>query len=126
MNEGAPKAVAARSRRASPPLRGDVQALLALLAFDEASAGLKDGGADLAVRRGAIASRIPREALDVYDSALRRGLLPAAVPTRGRVCWGCFHGLSAPVAAPFLHEEVFLCCPHCERLLFNPSWTERK
>jgi hypothetical protein len=28
-------------------------------------------------------------------------------------------------AAPFLNEEAFLCCPHCERLPFDPTWTER-
>jgi predicted nucleic acid-binding Zn-ribbon protein len=90
-----------------------------------ASRGLRNGCADLAVRRGAITSRVPREALEDYESALRRGLLPAAVATRGKVCWGCFHPLSAAVAAAFLNAQAFVRCPHCERVLFNPDWNER-
>jgi len=90
-----------------------------------ASGGLRDGCADLAVRRGAITSRIPREAREEYESALRRGLAPAAVATRGKVCWGCFHPLSAAVAAEFLNAQAFVRCPHCERVLFNPDWKER-
>jgi len=120
-----------------------VQALLALVALDESVAKREASVAptpaldertsselarlepELRARRGGIASRIPREALETYESALRRGLVPAAVATRGAVCWGCFHRLSTAVTAPFLHEEVFQCCPHCERLLYNPDWTER-
>lgn len=205
MNRAEPKSVAARSKRASGLPRGDVQALLALVALDEsvakgeasvaqtlalaerasselarleselrgtrdelrrrersaaekgeieklqrslrdgerhvtqqmqlaerkqedavaASAELRDACADLAARRGAIASRMPREALEDYESALRRGLLPAAVATRGKVCWGCFHPLAAALAAQFRNDEVFLRCPHCERVLFNPDWIEQ-
>jgi len=90
-----------------------------------ASADLRDACADLAARRGAITSQIRREALENYEAALRRGLMPAAVATRGRVCWGCFHGLSAAVAAEFHDSKAFLRCPHCERVLFNPDWSER-
>jgi predicted nucleic acid-binding Zn-ribbon protein len=90
-----------------------------------ASAALRDGCADLAVRRGAITSQLPLEALEDYERALRRGLAPAAVATRGKVCWGCFHPLSAAVAAEFLSSEAILCCPHCERVLFNPDWRGR-
>jgi predicted nucleic acid-binding Zn-ribbon protein len=91
-----------------------------------ASAALRDACADAAGRRGAIIGRIPQQALKVYESALQRGLLPPAVATRGAVCWGCFHRLSGMPVAPFLSEEAFVCCPHCERLLFNPEWTERR
>jgi predicted nucleic acid-binding Zn-ribbon protein len=90
-----------------------------------ASGTLRDGCADLAVRRGAITSRVPREALAGYESALRRGLVPAAVATRGKVCWGCFHALPAATAAEFMNAQGFLRCPHCERVLFNPDWNER-
>lgn len=91
-----------------------------------AATALDEACADLAVRRGAIAGRIPREALDPYEGALHRGLLPPAVATRGQVCWGCFHRLGGAVVAPFLEDDAFVTCPHCERLLFNPGWTERQ
>jgi predicted nucleic acid-binding Zn-ribbon protein len=143
MNRAEPKSAAVSGRHASGPPRGDVQALLALVALDEsvarreasvasnpalderASSALARLEPELRARRGAITSRIPREALETYESALRRGLLPAAVATRGTVCWGCFHRLSTTVTALFLDEEAFQCCPHCERLLYNPDWTER-
>jgi len=82
--------------------------------------------ADLGARRSALALRLPREALEIYDDALRRGLRPAAVATRGRVCWGCFHSLALEVTAPFLDDEAYVSCPHCERLLFNPDWRVRR
>jgi hypothetical protein len=138
----------ADKKASSPAPRADVQAMLALVALDEgiakheaavakalalakqaeagaASAELRDACADLAARRGAITGQIPQEALEDYERALRRRLMPAAVATRGRVCWGCFHGLSAAVAAEFRNTEAFLRCPHCERVLFNPDWSER-
>ena len=90
-----------------------------------ASADLREQCADLPVRRAAIGSRIPRGAFDDHENALRRGLLPAAVATHGRVCWGCFHRLSAAVTAAFDRSQAFVCCPHCERVLFNPDWIER-
>jgi hypothetical protein len=90
------------------------------------SAELREQCADLPIRRRAIASRIPPDRLEDYESALRRGLLPAAVATRGRVCWGCFHRLSAAVTAAFEDAQAFVCCPHCERVLFNPDWIERR
>jgi hypothetical protein len=143
MSRGEPKNGGVRTRKPSENARADVQALLALVALDEGVVrGEASGapspaldartGSDLArrepevlARRGAIASLVPREALETYDRARRRGLVPAAVATRGAVCWGCFHRLSAAVSAAFLREEVFQCCPHCERLLYNPDWTER-
>jgi predicted nucleic acid-binding Zn-ribbon protein len=91
-----------------------------------ASAALRDQCADLPVRRGAITSRIPRATLEDYEDALGHGLFPAAVATRGRVCWGCFHRLSGPVTAEFQDAQAFVCCPHCERVLFNPDWIERR
>jgi chromosome segregation ATPase len=90
-----------------------------------ASADLKERFADLPDRRDAITSRIPRATLEDYEDALRHGLLPAAMATRGRVCWGCFHPLSATLTAEFTSAEAFLRCPHCERVLFNPDWIER-
>lgn len=145
----------ANKKASPPAPRADVKAMLALVALDEgitkreasvakalalagraeaeiaqmeaaaASAELRDACADLATRRGAITSKIPREALEDYEHALRRGLIPAAVTTHGKVCWGCFHGLSATLAAEFRDAEAFLRCPHCERVLFNPDWSER-
>ena len=91
-----------------------------------ASAELREQCADLATRRTAITSRIPRATLEDYETALRHGLLPAAVATRGRVCWGCFHRLSGAVTAEFQDAQAFVCCPHCERVLFNPDWIERR
>ena len=91
-----------------------------------ASAELRERCADLPVRRGAITSRIPRATLADYENALRHGLLPAAVATSGRVCWGCFHRLSGAVTAEFDDAQAFVCCPHCERVLFNPDWIERR
>jgi predicted nucleic acid-binding Zn-ribbon protein len=122
MDRAEPKRIDLGHKRPPAHPRADVQALLALQALDESA----DAGADLADRRRSIADRIPREALDVYEAARRRGLLPPVIATRGTVCWGCFHRLSPAVAAPFLGEEAFLSCPHCERLLFNPDWTERR
>jgi predicted nucleic acid-binding Zn-ribbon protein len=90
-----------------------------------ASADLREQCADLPVRRAAIAHRIPRGGLADYESALRRGLLPAAVATHGRVCWGCFHRLSGAITAAFDETQALVCCPHCERVLFNPDWIER-
>lgn len=89
-----------------------------------ASAELREHCADLATRRKQITSRIPRATLDDYEDALRRGLFPAAVATRGRVCWGCFHPLSGALSAQFQVAQAFACCPHCERVLFNPDWIE--
>jgi hypothetical protein len=91
-----------------------------------ASAELRDERADLADRRTAITSRIDRATLEDYEDALGHGLFPAAVATRGRVCWGCFHRLSGPVTAEFQDAQAFVCCPHCERVLFNPDWIERR
>ena len=82
--------------------------------------------ADLPVRRTAITNRIPRATLEEYENTLRQGLFPAAVATRGRVCWGCFHRLSGAVTAEFEDAQAFVCCPHCERVLFNPDWIERR
>jgi predicted nucleic acid-binding Zn-ribbon protein len=90
-----------------------------------ASDDLREQCAELPVRRAAIASRIPRGALEDYESALRRGLLPAAVATHGRVCWGCFHRLSGAITSAFDETRALVCCPHCERVLFNPDWIER-
>ena len=91
-----------------------------------ASAEFREQFASLAARRTAIASRIPRATLEDYEKALRQGLVPAAVATRGQVCWGCFHRLSAAVTAEFQEAQAFVCCPHCERVLFNPDWIERR
>jgi predicted nucleic acid-binding Zn-ribbon protein len=91
-----------------------------------ASAELRDQCTDLPVRRKAITSRIAPATLADYESALRLGLFPAAVATRGRVCWGCFHRLSGTVTAEFQEAQAFVCCPHCERVLFNPDWIERR
>ena len=134
MNEVAPKRTGSKAS-APPRRRDDVEALIALVSLDEgvarreaaaAAAELRDRGADPAARRAAITSRIPRVALEDYESARRQGLLPAAVATRGRVCWGCFHRLSGTVTAEFQDAQAFLCCPHCERVLFNPDWMERR
>ncbi len=92
----------------------------------EAPSELRAQGADLATRRKAITSRIPRATLADYEGALRQGLSPAAVATRGRVCWGCFHSLSGALTAEFHEAQAFLCCPHCDRVLFNPDWIERR
>jgi predicted nucleic acid-binding Zn-ribbon protein len=92
----------------------------------EASPTSGEPSADLRARRSALARRLPLEALEIYEDALRRGLRPAAIATRGRVCWGCFHSLSLAVATALLSEEVFWGCPHCERLLFNPDWKARR
>jgi predicted nucleic acid-binding Zn-ribbon protein len=123
------------------PLRSDVEALVALMALDEEVAAATHAAADsppagpkerrgpsagLDARRSALTRRLPPEALEIYDDALRRGLRPAAVGTRGRVCWGCFHSLALEVATPLLSEEAFVGCPHCERLLFNPDWKARR
>jgi predicted nucleic acid-binding Zn-ribbon protein len=89
-----------------------------------ASTELREQCADLATRRTAITNRIPRATLEDYESALGHGLVPAAVATRGQVCWGCFHRLSAAVTSEFQQAEAFVCCPHCERVLFNPDWIE--
>ena len=89
-----------------------------------ASAELREQCADLATRRTTITNRIPRATLEDYENALRHGLLPAAVATRGQVCWGCFHRLPAAVTAEFQEAQAFACCPHCERVLFNPDWVE--
>jgi predicted nucleic acid-binding Zn-ribbon protein len=121
---------------AGPQRRDDVEALIALVSLDadvaerkaaaSGSAGPREGRADPAARRTMIASRIPRATLEDYENARRQGLLPAAVATRGRVCWGCFHGLSGAITAPFQDAQAFVCCPHCERVLFNPDWIERR
>jgi predicted nucleic acid-binding Zn-ribbon protein len=91
-----------------------------------ASTELREQCADLPTRRAAITNRIPRATLEDYEKALRQGLFPAAVATRGRVCWGCFHRLSGAVTAEFQDAQAFVCCPHCERVLFNPDWIERR
>jgi predicted nucleic acid-binding Zn-ribbon protein len=96
----------------------------ALAAAVAASAELREQCADLATRRKEITSRIPRATLDDYEDALRHGLFPAAVATRGRVCWGCFHPLSGAFTAELQVAQAFVCCPHCERVLFNPDWIE--
>jgi predicted nucleic acid-binding Zn-ribbon protein len=116
--------------------RDDVEALITLVALDAdtarreaataASTELREDHADPAALRKTIMSRIPGATLEDYESARRRGLLPAAVATRGRVCWGCFHGLSGAVTGPFHDAQAFVCCPHCERVLFNPDWMERQ
>jgi hypothetical protein len=136
-----PKGVAEGLGRPETPSRADIEALRSLLALDEEIAARAGGAAGpppaeptgrlgpsaaLRDRRLALASRLPLEALEIYEDALRRGLRPAAVATRGRVCWGCFHSLSPNVVAAFLSDEVFLGCPHCERLLFNPDWKVRR
>ena len=90
-----------------------------------ASAELREQCADLATHRTAITNRIPRATLEDYEEALRQGLFPAAVATRGRVCWGCFHQLSGAVTAEFQDAQAFVCCSHCERVLFNPDWIRR-
>jgi len=101
-----------------PRRRADVEALITLVSLDEQGAH--------PARRTEVTSRIPRVTLEDYENARRQGLLPAAVATRGRVCWGCFHGLSGAVAAELQEAQVFVCCPHCERVLFNPDWMERR
>jgi predicted nucleic acid-binding Zn-ribbon protein len=121
---------------APPRRRDDVEALIALVSLDEdsvrreaadgVSAELRERAPDPGVHRTTLASRIPRATLQDYESALRQGLRPAAVATRGRVCWGCFHRLSGTVTAEFQDSQAFLCCPHCERVLFNPDWMERR
>lgn len=90
-----------------------------------ASAELREQSANLPARRAVIAARIPRDTLAGYETALRRGLLPAAVATHGRVCWGCFHRLSGAMTAAFDETQAPVWCPHCERVLFNPDWIER-
>lgn len=140
MKPAEPKSFADRPRHAELPSRPDVETLRALLAVDDeiatrtraktprsaASTESQEPAAALSQRRSALASRLPLEALEIYEDALRRGLRPAAIATRGQVCWGCFHGLSAAVAAALMNEEVFWACPHCERLLFNPDWKARR
>jgi predicted nucleic acid-binding Zn-ribbon protein len=116
MNHVAPKRPGGEAG-ATPRRRDDVEALIALLSLDEQ-------GTDPAGCRTAVTSRIPPATLEDYESARRRGLIPAAVATRGRVCWGCFHGLSGAATAEFRDSQAFVCCPHCERVLFNPDWTE--
>jgi len=91
-----------------------------------ASTEPRDQGADLSVRRATIASRVPPATLADYENAMRHGLYPAAVATRGRVCWGCFHGLTAASTVEFHEARTFMCCPHCERVLFNPDWIEER
>jgi predicted nucleic acid-binding Zn-ribbon protein len=130
----------------TPRRRDDVEALIALVSLDQdkarrqatvasalsqteaaaASAEIQAPSADLANRRSAITSRIPEATVRDYESALRHGLIPAAVATRGSVCWGCFHRLSRAVTSKFEDAQAFVCCPHCERVLFNPDWIERR
>lgn len=118
MNELAPKRPGSRTS-APRQRRDDVEALIELVSLDQ-------GTADPAAVRTAITSRIPRATLEDYENARRRGLLPPAVATRGRVCWGCFNPLSGAVTAEFQDAQAFVCCPHCERVLFNPDWMERR
>ncbi len=118
MNELAPKRPGSQTS-APPRRRDDVEALVELMSLDQ-------GKADPAALRTVIASRIPRGTLEDYENARRLGLRPPAVATRGRVCWGCFHRLSGAVIADFQDAQAFVCCPHCERVLFNPDWMERR
>ena len=115
--------------------RDDVEAVMALVDLDQdiaraeaatASAEVRERRADLATRRSAFTRRMPPATLEDYETALRLGLSPGAVATRGRVCWGCFHRLSGAVAAELQDAQTFARCPHCERVLFNPDWTERR
>ena len=134
MNDVAPIRSGSKAH-SRPQRRDDVEAVIALVGLDQeialteavaASAGLREQRADLATRRKGITNRIPRATLEAYENALRHALFPAAVATRGRVCWGCFHGLSGAVTAEFQDAQAFVCCPHCERVLFNPDWIERR
>lgn len=135
MNHVAPRRPGTKAG-SGPQRRNDVEALIALVSLDQgtvrregtvaASAELRVHSPDLPTRRTAITSRIPRATLEDYENALRQGLLPAAVATRGQVCWGCFHRLSGAVTAEFQDAQAFVCCPHCERVLFNPDWIERR
>ena len=134
MNDVAPIRSGSKAH-SRPQRRDDVEAVIALVGLDQeialteavaASAELREHGADLAARRKAITNRIPPATLEDYENALRHALFPAAVATRGRVCWGCFHGLSGAVTAEFRDAQAFVCCPHCERVLFNPDWIERR
>ena len=133
MNDIAPRRSGSKAV-SRPQRRDDVEAVMALVGLDQdiarteaaaPSAQLREQRADLASRRKAITSRIPRATLADYEGALRQGLSPAAVATRGRVCWGCFHPLSGALTAEFQDAQAFLCCPHCDRVLFNPDWIER-
>jgi predicted nucleic acid-binding Zn-ribbon protein len=90
-----------------------------------ASADLRDACADLAERRTVLMSRIPGVALEIYAKALRLGRQPAAIGTHGAVCWGCFHRLPIAVTSEFQSEARLVPCPHCERLMYDPEWTEQ-
>jgi predicted nucleic acid-binding Zn-ribbon protein len=58
-----------------------------------------------------------------YDTALRSGPRPL-VATRGGACWGCGLALPAGLKGAFSVHQRVAACPHCSRLLYDPSWLE--
>jgi predicted nucleic acid-binding Zn-ribbon protein len=91
-----------------------------------ASANLRDACADLAERRRALTDRLSGTLLTSYETALRLGGQPVAIGTRGAVCWGCFRRLPLAVTANFQRFRRPTPCPHCRRLLYDPSWLETR
>jgi predicted nucleic acid-binding Zn-ribbon protein len=117
------RAVRSKERRAAMLMRQAERRQRDALA---ASADLREGCSHLAEHRRALTGRISGPALESYETALRLRRQPAAIGTRGAVCWGCFRRLPAALTAAFRARRRLTPCPHCSRLLYDPTWLEAR
>lgn len=74
-------------------------------------------------RRSALRRRLPVDLIAAYETALHAGHSPL-VATRGGACWGCGLALPAKARSEFGASRRVVVCPHCARLLYDPSWLE--
>ena len=88
------------------------------------SAELERRSAELAEQRAVLRSRLSAGVLEMYGTALRSGREPAIVTLVQSVCTGCNMRVHSKLEHQIRRRWGIAACPHCQRLVYDPSWLE--
>ncbi len=79
---------------------------------------------EVAEPRAALGARISADVLEAYGMALRSGREPVIARLVGSVCTGCHVRLHSKLEHQIRQRWGIAACPHCLRLVYDPSWLE--
>ena len=113
------------NRKESP----EIAALVHLAELDTALLARGDGrrearSGDVADERHALGASLSPEILEAYERAMRGGRRPAVVSLVASVCSGCHVRLHSTLEQKIRRRRGVAPCPHCLRLVYDPSWLE--
>ncbi len=81
-------------------------------------------GVEATDERRALEAKLPPLVLEAYERAVRGGRRPAVVSLVASVCSGCHMRLHSALEQKIRRRQGVAPCPHCFRLVFDPSWLE--